>query len=498
MRCLETRSYPDHEHEMRQMQAPDITRQTFTEYHACVERCVRFNERLEAWEDTQVGGEKLTLAHESGDCVGRRCGSGAAGARSKEDRGAGREDGTGAGSVPGAPPATNADQRQRRRREMWRRRRCAGGAPVAGEDLGVRGGELQGASGAGSVPGASPAAGAMHGARDIGRGGQGSSDEGAARRCMGGGAGPDEAGSKEDRGVRGAGCTSSSGAGSDPGAAPTAGEAHGERVSGSSRSGGAAGTGRREAGCEEGRGVRGASCTSSSGAGSDPGAAPRAGAAQGRARGGSSGRSAARKCSGGGAGPGERDAGDEEGRGVREAGCTRSSGAGSVPGALPAAGATRGARDSSRGGQGSRGRGAAGRCSVGGDGPSEREAGSEGVRSVRGDGCTSSSGAGSGPGAAPTASAARGRARSSSSGRSDARRCSGGARAAGVAVAAADQGAGETNRDGDGDAGSVLCNPPRVAAAPGRAREGDSSDGTAAPDGRGGEDAEDAAAAKNA
>jgi len=52
MRCLETRSYPDHEHEMRQMQAPDITRQTFAEYHACVERCVRFNERLEAWEDT--------------------------------------------------------------------------------------------------------------------------------------------------------------------------------------------------------------------------------------------------------------------------------------------------------------------------------------------------------------------------------------------------------------------------------------------------------------
>ena len=65
-------------------------------------------------------------------------------------------------------------------------------------------------------------------------------------------------------------------------------------------------------------------------------------------------------------------------------------------------------------------------------------------------------------------------------------------------MAAADQGAGETNRDGDGEAGSVLCDPPRVAATPGRAREGDSSDGTAAPDGRGGEYAEDAAAVENA
>ena len=52
MRCLETRGYPDFEHEMRQMEAPDHTRQTFAEYHACLERCVRFNERLEAWEDT--------------------------------------------------------------------------------------------------------------------------------------------------------------------------------------------------------------------------------------------------------------------------------------------------------------------------------------------------------------------------------------------------------------------------------------------------------------
>ena len=69
-------------------------------------------------ELTQVVGEKSAPAHESGDRVGRRCDSGAAGAGSKEDHGAGREDGTGAGSVPGAPPATNADQRQRRRREI--------------------------------------------------------------------------------------------------------------------------------------------------------------------------------------------------------------------------------------------------------------------------------------------------------------------------------------------------------------------------------------------
>ena len=40
MLCLETRSYPDFEHEKCQMEAPDHTRQTFAEYHACFERCV--------------------------------------------------------------------------------------------------------------------------------------------------------------------------------------------------------------------------------------------------------------------------------------------------------------------------------------------------------------------------------------------------------------------------------------------------------------------------
>ena len=52
MQSLETREYPDFEHERRQTEAPDHTRQTFAEYHACRERCERFNEKLEAWEDT--------------------------------------------------------------------------------------------------------------------------------------------------------------------------------------------------------------------------------------------------------------------------------------------------------------------------------------------------------------------------------------------------------------------------------------------------------------
>ena len=52
MRCLETRSYPDFEHEKRHILVPFHTRQISTEYHACLERCVRFNEKLETWEDT--------------------------------------------------------------------------------------------------------------------------------------------------------------------------------------------------------------------------------------------------------------------------------------------------------------------------------------------------------------------------------------------------------------------------------------------------------------
>ena len=54
MRCLETRSCPDFEHEKRQILVPFCTRQTSAKYHACLERCVRFNEKLETWEDTYL------------------------------------------------------------------------------------------------------------------------------------------------------------------------------------------------------------------------------------------------------------------------------------------------------------------------------------------------------------------------------------------------------------------------------------------------------------
>ena len=46
MRTLETRKYPDFEHEKRQILVPFHTCQTSAQYHACLERCVRFNEKL--------------------------------------------------------------------------------------------------------------------------------------------------------------------------------------------------------------------------------------------------------------------------------------------------------------------------------------------------------------------------------------------------------------------------------------------------------------------
>ena len=52
MQTLETRKYLDFEHEKRQILVPSHTRKTSAEYHACLERCVRFNEKLEAWENT--------------------------------------------------------------------------------------------------------------------------------------------------------------------------------------------------------------------------------------------------------------------------------------------------------------------------------------------------------------------------------------------------------------------------------------------------------------
>ena len=62
MRCFEARGYQDFEHEMRQMEAPDHTCQIFAEYHACLERCVRFNEMLEVWQGTCEWASKQVVS----------------------------------------------------------------------------------------------------------------------------------------------------------------------------------------------------------------------------------------------------------------------------------------------------------------------------------------------------------------------------------------------------------------------------------------------------
>ena len=55
MRPLETKKYPDFKQERRQIEATDHIRQTFVKYHACRERCKRFNKKLEAWETPASG-----------------------------------------------------------------------------------------------------------------------------------------------------------------------------------------------------------------------------------------------------------------------------------------------------------------------------------------------------------------------------------------------------------------------------------------------------------
>ena len=163
--------------------------------------------------------------------------------------------------------------------------------------------------------------------------------------------------SEEGRGVRGAGCTSRSGAGSDPGAVPTASAAHGRARGDSS---GRSATGRCSGGAQvasvaaaaTGHNAREASREGNGGAGSDPGALSAGAAALGLGCSSGSGGGASRRCGGGSTALGERGAGPLEGCDVNGTSCKSSNGAESVPGVSPAAGATHGTRDGSRGGKG--------------------------------------------------------------------------------------------------------------------------------------------------
>ena len=50
--CLDTRKYLDFELQRSVLEAPDHTHHTFDKYHACCDRCEKFNDKLEAWDDT--------------------------------------------------------------------------------------------------------------------------------------------------------------------------------------------------------------------------------------------------------------------------------------------------------------------------------------------------------------------------------------------------------------------------------------------------------------